>query len=76
MLTKHYCFGKRWKEFCMPVEVLMNLPEIFVQLLKVAVSLPNDYLKHRKRWGVLVGLLFKAQIHFQANQITTFSKHI
>lgn len=25
----------------------MNLPEIFVQLLKVTVSLPNDYLKQR-----------------------------
>lgn len=49
MLTKHYCFGKRWKEFCMSAEVFMNLPEIFVQFLKVAVSLPNDYLKHRKR---------------------------
>lgn len=33
----------------MSAEVFMNLPEIFVQFLKVAVSLPNDYLKHRKR---------------------------
>lgn len=26
----------------------MDLPEIFVQFLKVTVSLPNDYLEQRK----------------------------
>lgn len=36
----------------------MNLPEIFVQFLKVTVSLPNDYLKQRKGREVLVRSLF------------------
>lgn len=49
MLTKYYGFGKRWKEFCVSAQVFMNLPEIFVQFLKVTVSLPNDYLKQRKK---------------------------
>lgn len=53
-LTKYYRFGEGWEEFGMSAEVFMNLPEIFVQLLKVAVSLPNDYLKQRKDREALV----------------------
>lgn len=41
----------------------MNLPEIFVQFLKVTVSLPNDYLKQRKGREVLVRFIVPIASH-------------
>lgn len=41
----------------------MNLPEIFVQFLKVTVSLPNNYLKQRKGREVLARFIVHVTSH-------------
>lgn len=49
----------------------MNLPEIFVQFLKVTVSLPNDYLEQRNQREVLVRFIVHITSHHKYTGLIT-----
>lgn len=49
----------------------MNLPKIFVQFLKVTVSLPNDYLKQRNQREVLVRFIVHITSHHKYTGLIT-----
>lgn len=49
----------------------MNLPKIFVQFLKVTVSLPNDYLKQKNQRQVLVRFTVHIKSHHKSTGLIT-----